>query len=235
MNGMIFAAGLGTRLWPLTADRPKALVEVRGKPLLQHVIERMKEAGVQRLVINVHHLAGQVEEFLRSRDYFGLDILVSDERERLLDTGGGLLAACDLFLPGLPVLAHNVDILSDVDLAALIREYAVRQPLATLVMQPAVTDRVLRFDDRGLLTGWENRATGEQKIVNARFHSSAAFSFCGIQVLSPTYLYEIYHRGAFSIIDEHLALARHHDLRAFLHEGHCVDAGTPAAIARLNA
>ncbi|MDR1273197.1 MAG: nucleotidyltransferase family protein [Odoribacteraceae bacterium] len=232
---MIFAAGLGTRLWPLTADRPKALVEARGKPLIQHVIERMKEAGVRRLVINVHHLAGQVEAFLRDRDYFGLDALLSDERERLLDTGGGLLKARDLFLPGLPVLAHNVDILSDVDLAALLREHAARQSRATLVVQPPVTDRVLRFDDRGALAGWENRATGERKIANARFHASMPFSFCGIQVLGPAYLREIRHRGAFSIIDEHLAQARRHDLRAFLHEGSCVDAGTPEAIARLNA
>jgi NDP-sugar pyrophosphorylase family protein len=235
MNGMIFAAGLGSRLWPLTANRPKALVEVRGKTLLQHAIERLRDAGVRRLVVNVHHHAGQVDQFLRDRDKFDLDILVSDERERLLDTGGGLLAARRLFLPGLPVLAHNVDILSDVDLQALIRAHAARRPLATLVVQRPSTDRLLRFDHRGALAGWENRATGERKIANARFHASRPFTFCGIQLLDPAYIRGILHRGAFSIIDEHLARARHHDLRAFLHEGSLVDAGTPDVIARLNA
>jgi NDP-sugar pyrophosphorylase family protein len=231
MTGMIFAAGLGTRLRALTGDRPKALVEAGGKPLLQHVIERMKEAGARRVVVNVHHFAGQVEEFLRARGHFGMEILLSDERERLLDTGGGILKARELFLPGEPVLAHNVDILSDVDLAGLLREHEERQARATLVVQPVAPDRALRFDATGILTGWEDRATGERKIVNERFHQSVAFGFCGIQVLSQEYLREIHHRGTFSIIDEHLAQARYHDIRSFVHGGACLDAGTPEAIA----
>jgi NDP-sugar pyrophosphorylase family protein len=227
---MILAAGLGTRLGPLTANRPKALVEVRGKTLLEHVAVKMRDAGVQRLIVNVHHFADQIEHLLRERDGFGMDIRVSDERATLLDTGGALLKARELFLPEAPVLLHNVDILSDVDLPALLRAHDERHAHATLVVRAAATDRLLRFDDRLQLTGWENRATGERVIVHPRFHHSLAYTFCGIQVLSPAYLRAIHHTGRFSLIDEHLSQARHHTLRAFPHPGFCIDAGTPASI-----
>ena len=118
MNGMIFAAGLGTRLQPLTNDRPKALVEVAGKPLLEYVIRKMIAADVQRIVVNVHHYADQIEAFLCERHFFDWDIVISDEREKLLDTGGGLLKARELFSPGESVLIHNVDIFSDIDIPA---------------------------------------------------------------------------------------------------------------------
>jgi NDP-sugar pyrophosphorylase family protein len=227
---MILAAGLGTRLGPLTANRPKALVEVHGKTLLEHVATRMRDAGVRRLVVNVHHFADQVEHFLRARDGFGMDARVSDERDALLDTGGALLKARPLFLPGAPVLLHNVDILSDVDLPALLHAHAEHHPRATLVVQPPSTDRLLRFDDHLTLTGWENRATAECKIVNARFHHSLSYTFSGIQVISPAYLLDMHHAGRFSIIDEHLAQARLHAIRAFPHAGYCIDAGTPDSI-----
>ena len=115
MNGMIFAAGLGTRLQPLTNDRPKALVEVAGKPLLEYVIRKMIAADVQRIVVNVHHYADQIEAFLCERHFFDWDIVISDEREKLLDTGGGLLKARELFCPGESVLIHNVDLFTDID------------------------------------------------------------------------------------------------------------------------
>ena len=120
MNGMIFAAGLGTRLRPLTNDRPKALVELKRKTLLERVVERMREVQVERLVINIHHFADQVELFLKEKGDFGMDIVLSDERDELLDTGGGVLKARELFIPGEPVLIHNVDILTDLDLIFLI-------------------------------------------------------------------------------------------------------------------
>ncbi|MDR2414210.1 MAG: NTP transferase domain-containing protein [Odoribacteraceae bacterium] len=227
MNAMILAAGLGTRLLPFTASRPKALFEVDGKPLLQHVIERLKEVGVHRLVVNIHHHADQVEHFLKERDFFGMDARLSDERAALLDTGGAVLHARPLFLPDLPVLLHNVDILSDVDLVALRRAHDEHLSRATLVVQPAVTSRVLRFAPPGFLSGWEDRSTGEQKIVSDSFHASLPFSFCGIQLLSPAFLRDIHHRDAFSIIDELLVQARLHQPapRAFLHDGFCIDAG----------
>lgn len=230
LNGMIFAAGLGTRLQPLTNDRPKALVEYKGKMLLQHVIEKMKEVHVDRLVINVHHYADQVEAFLREHDYFGMDIRISDERACLLDTGGGLLKAKDLFLPGHPVLIHNVDIRSDLSLAALIEQHTRLQQYATLVVQPTMNDRVLRFSPEGYLSGWENTKTGEQKVANESFHVSDRFHFCGIQLLSYHYIENITREGVFSIIDEHLAQARCHPIAAYVHDGISVDLGTLQAL-----
>jgi len=227
---MIFAAGLGTRLRPLTNDRPKALVAYGGKTLLQRVIERMKEVGVERLVINVCHYADQIIDFLREHDNFQLDIQVSDERDLLLDTGGGLRKAREWFLPGQPVLIHNVDILTDVNLGTLIRQYERQAAYAMLVIKRSEADRVLRFDAAGILRGWENRITGEQKIVNTGFHEAEAFHYCGIQILSPAYWQNMILSGVFSIIDEHLAQAKYHSISSFLHEGVCLDLGTPEAI-----
>lgn len=222
---MILAAGLGTRLRPFTDTRPKALLEVRGKTLLEHAIERAREAGATRIIVNVHHHADQVERFLRQRD-FGVDTRVSDERDALRDTGGAIRHARHLFVPALPVLVHNVDVISDVDLVALRRVHEDRHDRATLVVQPPASPRVLRFDDEGRLTGWENRDTGEQKIVNSSFHSSFPFSFCGIQLLSPLFIHSISLQGSFSIIDELLAQALlPTPPRAFLHHGSCTDHG----------
>ena len=116
MKAMIYAAGLGTRLRPLTDDRPKALIEVGGKPMLQHVIENIKKAGITRAVVNVHHFAGKVIDFLDRNGNFGIDIAISDESDRLLDTGGGLLKARPLLDGDEPILLHNADILTDLDL-----------------------------------------------------------------------------------------------------------------------
>ena len=214
MNGMIFAAGLGTRLRPLTNDRPKALVELKGKTLLERVIERMKEVQVERLVINVHHFADLVERFLKEKGNFGMDIVLSDEREKLLDTGGGVLRARELFIPGKPVLIY---------------QHESHEAYATLVVQQTVADRVLKFN-HGILKGWENKRTGEQKIVDEGFQGATEFNYCGIQILSPEYLKNIIHQGVFSIIDEHLAQAKKHSIELFRHDGVCFDLGTPESI-----
>ena len=230
MNGMIFAAGLGTRLYPLTHDRPKALVELDGKPLLWWVIERMKMGGVSRLVINVHHFADQIASYLQEHDYFGMDIRLSDERDLLLDTGGGLRKARTLFLPGLPVLIHNVDIYTTQDLIPFIRQHAERGSYATLMVQRGGQERVLKFSREGILTGWENKKTGEQKKARAEFDCSEDTSFCGIQLLSADYCNHLIHGGVFSIIDEHLAQAKEHRLEAFFTNDCCWDLGTPEAL-----
>lgn len=232
---MIFAAGLGTRLQPLTNDRPKALVELNGRPLLDHVLEKMKAAGVTRLVVNVHHYADMVEDFLNRREDCGMEILISDERNCLLDTGGGLLKARELFIPDQPVLIHNVDILSDVDLKDVMEKHIRRNADATLVVRPAHYGRVLRFNESGELKGWENQATGEQKIVDKEFYTSQTYSFCGIQVVSPQHLAHITHRGVFSIIDEYLAQARRTPLFMYPHTGLFIDLGTPESITTASA
>lgn len=229
MNGMIFAAGLGTRLRPLTDGCPKALVELDGKTLLERVIERMKEVKVERLVINIHHFADQIRAFLQEHDNFGMDIILSEEREELLDTGGGVLKARGLFIPGVPVLIHNVDILTDLDLNALIRQHEEHDAYATLVVKPCLADRVLKFN-QGVLKGWENKRTGEQKIVDKGFYGAKEYNYCGIQILGPGYLKNMVLGGVFSIIDEHLTQAKNHPIELFQHDGIAFDLGTPEAI-----
>ena len=230
MEGMIFAAGLGTRLRPLTNDRPKAMVEIGGKPLLEHVILKMRTAGVGRIVVNVHHFAEQIEEFLFKNHFLEENVVISDERELLLDTGGGLLKARSLFTPGEPVLIHNVDILSDLDLQQLIGFHQQNHHVATLVVRPSVPGRGLRFNKAGWLKGWENSCTGETKKVDAEFETARNYSFCGIHIVSPELLKQMIHQGVFSIIDEYIAQARVHPLKMFFYDGFFLDLGTPEAI-----
>lgn len=228
---MIFAAGLGTRLRPLTNDRPKALVEVKGKPLLEHVILRMRRAGIGKIVVNVHHYAGQIEEFLRSRQFFGGHVVISDERKCLLDTGGGLRAARELFYPGEPVLIHNVDIFSAIDLNHLLAVHQEEKHYATLVVRQGEPGRGLRFNKAGLLKGWENTLTGEKKIVDPEFDSASSYSFCGVHVVSAAFLQQMICRGVFSIIGEYLLQAVRHPVNKFDYAGFFADLGTPEAIA----
>lgn len=228
MDGMIFAAGLGTRLRPLTDDRPKAMVELGGKPLLEHVILKMRRAGVGRIVVNVHHFAGQIRDFLRQCDF--PDVVISDEQECLLDTGGGLLKARSLFTPGESVLIHNVDILSDVRLETLMELHQQRGHYATLMAGPAVPGRGLRFNEAGLLKGWENNITGERKMVDEEFLQSRNYSFCGIHIVSSGFLKNMIHQGIFSIIDEYLAQAKSNPVRMYFYGGFLLDLGTSEAI-----
>lgn len=174
-QAMIFAAGLGTRLKPLTDTMPKALVRVGGQPLLWHVIHKLKHAGYERIVVNVHHFAGQIVDYLKANDNFGLDIRISDESSMLLETGGGIKKALPLFDPTEPILIHNVDILSNLDLAALPTD----APL--LVVSQRQTKRYLQFDDAMRLVGWKNIETGE---VKGREGNSLAFS--GIHMFHPS-------------------------------------------------
>ena len=172
---MIFAAGLGTRLKPLTDTMPKALVRGGGQPLLWHVIMKLKAAGYERLVVNVHHFAQQIIDYLAENRNFGLDIRISDETDQLLETGGGIKKALPLFDPAEPILIHNVDILSNLDLSALPTD----APL--LVVSQRKTKRYLQFDDEMRLVGWKNIETGE---VKGREGCSLAFS--GIHMFHPS-------------------------------------------------
>jgi NDP-sugar pyrophosphorylase family protein len=174
-QAMIFAAGLGTRLKPLTDTMPKALVRVGGQPLLWHVINKLKLAGYERIVVNIHHFAGMIVDYLKANDNFGLDIRISDESAMLLETGGGIKKALPLFDPSEPILIHNVDILSNLDLTALPTD----APL--LVVSQRQTKRYLQFDDTMRLVGWKNIETGE---VKGREGNSLAFS--GIHMFHPS-------------------------------------------------
>lgn len=186
-QAMIFAAGLGTRLRPLTNDRPKALVEVAGRTLLEHTILKLRNAGFDRIVVNVHHFADQIEAFLQAHDNFGLDIRLSDERQQLLDTGGGVKAALDLIDRTEPLLIHNVDIVSDIDLDALYQAYVAsvaQNPSAAVGAALAVnrrsTSRYLMFGPENSLCGWTNINTGEVKGTMGQ-----QMAFAGIHVVGP--------------------------------------------------
>ncbi len=185
-QAMIFAAGLGTRLKPLTDTMPKALVRVGGQPLLWHVIMKMKRAGFERIVVNVHHFANQIVDYLTANDHFGLDIRISDETEALLETGGGIKKALPLFDQKSPILIHNVDILSNIDFDEL--ALAEPAPDALLVVSSRQTKRYLLFDGGMSLNGWTNIETGEVKSPYQELDPSEKklLAFSGIHVISPT-------------------------------------------------
>ena len=202
MKAMIFAAGLGTRLKPFTDTMPKALVPVSGKPLLEHVILKLKSAGFDEVVINVHHFADQIIRFVEENDYFGIHIVFSDERDLLLDTGGGIKKA-RFFLDGNePFLVHNVDILSNVDLKELYQAHSLSD-LATMVVSERSTSRYLLFDEGNKLHGWTNISTNEIKPKDLTDISELKrLAYSGIQVISPA-IFKLMDNYAekFSIID----------------------------------
>lgn len=217
---MIFAAGLGTRLKPLTDTLPKALVPIAGKPLLEHVILKLKKSGFDEIIVNVHHFPDQIIDFLKQNNNFGIRIEVSDERNELLDTGGGIRKAVHFFDDGEPFLVHNVDILSNVDLSALYQQHVRSNPLATLVVSKRDTFRYLLFDDNLKLNGWVNEKTGETKpagLSKPELYNKLAFS--GIQILSPK-VFELMRqfKPKFSIMDFYLSNVTSQDIRGFIPE-----------------
>ena len=189
MKAMIFAAGLGTRLKPITDTIPKALVPVCGEPLLKHVIMKLADSGIDDFVINVHHFAEKIVSYLEREGGFGLKTAVSDESGRLLETGGGILHARDLLLDGEPeegrFLVHNVDILSDLDIPWFLDSWRPGA-LATLLVSPRKTQRYLLFDDDMRLVGWTNLATGEVRSPYPGLDPSACtmLAFSGIHQIS---------------------------------------------------
>lgn len=201
MKAMVLAAGLGTRLRPLTNDRPKALVEVAGQTMLERTLIRLRAFGIQDVIVNVHHFADMVIAYLKAKDHFGMHIEVSRE-DTLLDTGGGLKKAAWFFMddPGEPFLLHNVDILSNFDLAAMVAAHQQAHALATLAVQQRTTSRLLVFDEDMQLQA--RQGSTEKIAVNG-----IPLAFAGIHVISPQLLGEMNEDGAFSIIDTYLRLA----------------------------
>ncbi|HET9839811.1 MAG TPA: nucleotidyltransferase family protein [Candidatus Angelobacter sp.] len=209
MKAMILAAGLGTRLRPLTNDRPKALVEIAGRTLLEITIDRLRQFGVSEIIVNVHHFADKVIEYLHTKNNFGIRIVVSRE-EVLLDTGGGLKKAAWFFLEdgsaAEPFVVHNVDVISDVDLGRLVESHEQSHALATVAVQQRETARYLIFDDQMQLCG--RRFVKEQKIELVRpADRRQELAFTGIHVISPRLLGMIEDEVVFSIIQTYLRLA----------------------------
>jgi NDP-sugar pyrophosphorylase family protein len=190
MNALILAAGLGTRLGDLTSDRPKALVEVSGKTMLEHQLHHLSAAGFDRFVINIHHFAPKVKAFLEEHRNFGLDIRLSDESDLLLDTGGGIRKAMHMFGDGQPVLVHNVDIFSSTDLRSLYEGHLESGADSTLLVAARSTSRYLYFDSDSMLRGWSNEKTGQVRSPYPGFDKTGytPYAFQGIHVLSPSLL-----------------------------------------------
>lgn len=187
MKAMIFAAGMGTRLRPITDRVPKALVNVAGLTLLERNIQKIKRIGITEIVVNVHHFADQIVDFLRSHDNFGITIHISDERDLLLDTGGGVLHAQQWLDGTEPFLIHNVDILTDVDLLAMECQHNKHHALSTLLVKYRDTQRFLLFDENNKLCGWHNKKTGEflPPAVADIYAQTHEYAFGGIHIMSP--------------------------------------------------
>ncbi len=206
MKAMILAAGLGTRLRPLTNTRPKALVEIDGKPLLELVLETLIAASVTDVVINLHHFPEQIRRFLESRQNFGINISYSEEPE-LLDTGGGLKKASSFLAGEEAFILHNVDVLSNIDLQQMVAEHRASKSLATLAVKQRKTSRYFLFDEEGVLCGWKSVSGNQTKMARKAKGALLERAFCGIHVISPEIFEKLHEEGAFSIVDSYLRLA----------------------------
>jgi NDP-sugar pyrophosphorylase family protein len=218
MKAMILAAGLGTRLRPLTNNRPKALVEVAGHTLLEITLRRLASFGIQEVIVNLHHFADMVVDYLNKNHNFGMRIEISREDDVPLDTGGGLKQAEWFFLqdrqPLEPLLLHNVDVISTIDFARMLTFHRGNEPLATLAVQQRETSRRLLFDERGRLCGRQTGANAPDIVRSSQQPTALAFS--GVHIISPQLLSLITEQGVFSIITTYLRLASEgHRILAF--------------------
>ena len=228
MKAFILAAGLGTRLKDETENRPKALVEIAGKPLLQLAVEKLKKEGASEIVVNVHHFASLIISFLKNTD-FGIPVKISDESDKLLDTGGALKKAAHLLEDNEPVLIYNVDIICNISLCNVIRDHLESGALATLVIRHRHSDRCFKFDDRNRLVGWMNKKTGQKKISDpVNFENSWEMAFSGIHIVNPAIFKLMPDEEVFSIIDLYIKLAKSHEIRGYIDDSaYWTDAGTP--------
>lgn len=210
MKAMVLAAGLGTRLRPLTNDRPKALVEVAGRTLLEITLTRLRAFGIHEVIINVHHFGDMIEQYLKTNNNFGLQIAISREDDLLLDTGGGLKKASHFFHQGVesekPFILHNVDVISNIDFGQMLKLHTDRKGLATLAVQDRETSRYLLFNESLELCGRQSGRDGKQELVWPS-KERLPLAFSGIHVISPRFLAMMSEQGAFSIIDSYLRVA----------------------------
>ncbi len=214
MKAIIFAAGLGTRLGEITRLRPKALVQLNGEPLIYHAIQKLKAAGVDELVVNVHHFSDQVIHYLLSKN-FGLTIQISDESSELLDTGGGLKKARPWLDGDEPFIAWNVDVITSLDLTELVGYHNRIKPLVTLAVRKRTTSRYFLFDQHMQLVGWRNSSTGEVVRSRPTLLPPENWAFSGIQVISPKIFDLIEESGKFSVTPLYLRLAKQYPVAGY--------------------
>lgn len=215
MEAMIFAAGLGTRLYPLTKNKPKALVEICGKTLLDRCLEKIIKVGCKRIVINAHYFADLIEQYLENNKY-NAEIILSKEEE-LLDTGGGLKNAKKYFSLKENILIHNVDIISQIDISAMQDNLNNSNALAILAVSKRLSSRQLLFNKENLLSGWQNNQT-KQEIITRENQNLSPLAFSGVHIIRPEVLELMPNENKFSIINHYLELSKNNDLLAFKHE-----------------
>ena len=227
---MIFSAGLGTRFKPWTDHHPKALAPVHGKTLLQRNIEYLQQFGIRDVIVNVHHFADQVKDEVKKNNGWGSNVSISDESGLLLETGGGLLYARDLFNPGEKFITLNVDILTDLDIHKLLAFHDEQQALVSFGVTDRKTSRYLLFDENNRLCGWRNTNTGAEKIVRGNDVLRQKAYSC-VVVFNHEIFDLIHFTGKFSLIDVYLSLAADHLIMGYDHSGdRLVDVGKPASI-----
>jgi len=235
MKAMIFGAGLGTRFKPWTDKHPKALAIVNGKSLLQRNIEYLQQFGIRDIVINVHHFADQVIDAVNVNKGWGSSVVISDESDVVLETGGGLLKAKKLFFPGQKFITCNVDILTDLDISKLLAFHERHHPLISFAVTNRPTSRYLLFDEDSRLCGWRNTTTGEERIsiqkeglIEKAYSCVVVFEYDIFKLMPFT--------GKFSLIDVYLQLAKDHLIMGYDHsDDHLVDVGKPESVAKAEA
>lgn len=220
MKAMILAAGFGTRLKPLTDHIPKALIEINGTPMLELLILKMIRFGITEIIINVHHYAQQIVDFLKMKKYFGIRIELSIENE-ILGTGGGIKKAAYFFGDDLPFLVHNVDIISNIDISKLLQVQQQKKHLATLAVMTRHTDRYFIVDDQDLIFGHINASKDLKRIVRKPVGAARNVAFSGIHIISPAIFPHLSQQGFFSIVDAYLELVAAGYAIGAYHMDHC--------------
>ncbi|WP_299177167.1 sugar phosphate nucleotidyltransferase [uncultured Chryseobacterium sp.] len=229
MKALIFAAGKGTRLRPFTDYHPKALAKVNDVPLLERNINYLKSFGIRDFVINIHHFGNQILEFLKKNNNFNCNIEISDEREELLETGGGLIFARKFLDHGEDFLIMNADILTQLNINDLVEYHKKINDFATLAVSDRESSRKLLFNDNMVLRGWLNVQTGEQRL--AEFNKGfKAFAFSGVHCINPDIFGKIKRTGKFSVMEEYLDLMHTEHIHGFLHNSILVDVGRPESV-----
>lgn len=236
MKAMLFAAGLGTRLKGFTANKPKALVEVNGKPLLYYAINYLKSYGITSIIINIHHYPDLIINYVKENNSFGINIEFSDERDMLLETGGGLLKAKHFFSDVDNFVVYNTDIYTTLNLDNAINMHSKTNSLATLVVRKRETSRYLLFSDDNLMCGWKNINTSE-KIITRNETNFNSYAFSGIQILS-TKIFELLkdkENTKFSITKAYIELSKANKIMGFVDNSkYWIDAGKPETLAELS-
>ena len=229
MKAIIFAAGKGTRLKPFTDYHPKALARVNGVPLLERNIKYLQSYGINDFVINIFHFGEQIVEFLKEHDHFGANIEISDEKDQLLETGGGLVFARRFLDDGEDFLILNADILTDLNITEFVKYHQEKKDFATLAVSDRKSSRKLLFNPEMVLRGWVNVETGEQRL--AEFNKGfKPLAFSGIHCMNPAIFGKIKRTGKFSIMEEYLDLMHTEKIHGFEHQAKLIDVGRPESI-----